>query len=338
MAESIVVDIQSSGLSIYDKVPPELFIQNDVLEKLLRESMVGLSLEGLPLRTRSKMVKTAVCKALGYPIPKSFQKTQPRFLGQNLDVYTQQSSNVQIWNEDIDASRRYAFFQADTNATITAVRVISGEELARLDKTGTLTRKYQATMQHFGEDRLFSDSDTRAISSFTAGKSPLPLKSIKPNDLPTPETLLPIATLYSKLLCLVGKQIHYLDAVQERNRGAELHSLICHALGYGIYEDDGTYPDIRNQIAEIKLQTSPTIDLGLHSPLDHAEIFSVDGQTFHSEDVRYIVFDASLHGSSLCLDNLYVVSGQDFESAFPLFKGKVQNAKLQIPLPKDFFG
>ena len=337
MTNTIVDNITKSGLSIYDKVPPSLFISNQQLEKLLSSDLIGLSLEGLPLRSRAKVVKVAVCKAIGYPVPKSFKKTHPRFLGQNFDVYTQQSMNVQIWNEDIDASRRYVFLQANEKAVISAVRVVSGDELALLDKTGTLTRKYQATMQHYGMSRLFSSADTLAVSSFVDSSSTIALNEIKPNDLPTPNTLLPIAELYTKILRLVGKSIKYLDAVQERNRGAELHALICEALGYRSYEDDGTYPDIRNQIAEIKLQTSPTIDLGLHSPLDHAMVVETNSCVFHSEDVRYIVFDASVQGDELVLDRLYVVNGMDFEKTFPLFRGKVQNSKLQIPLPKNFF-
>ena len=37
-------------------------------------------------------------------------------------------------------------------------------------------------------------------------------------------------------------------------------------LGYSRYEDKGQFPDIRHQLLEVKLQTSPTIDLGLVLP------------------------------------------------------------------------
>ena len=53
---------------------------------------------------------------------------------------------------------------------------------------------------------------------------------------------------------------------QERNRGAALHALVCKALGYAGYQDDGQFPDVRHQLLEVKLQTSPTIDLGLVRP------------------------------------------------------------------------
>ena len=46
----------------------------------------------------------------------------------------------------------------------------------------------------------------------------------------------------------------------------KLHSLACSALGYSNYKDDGKFPDIKHQLIEVKLQTSPTIDLGLFLP------------------------------------------------------------------------
>ena len=87
-----VKNISESGLSIYDYVAlddPELYIPSDILEKILSDALVGLSLSGLPLRTRSKIIKSEICKALGYQVPKSFKRTHPRFVGQNFDEYTQ---------------------------------------------------------------------------------------------------------------------------------------------------------------------------------------------------------------------------------------------------------
>ena len=108
--------IRRSGLTIYDPIPAErqeLFIASKALEGILRESLVGFSLEGLALRTRSKVIKTEICKAIGYPVPGSFKKTQPRFPGQNFDVYIQKSDNLQVWNEELDAARRYVLVRVD---------------------------------------------------------------------------------------------------------------------------------------------------------------------------------------------------------------------------------
>lgn len=331
-------NIKDSGLSIYSYIDPtnsSLYIPTSELQIFLEKAMIGLSLGGYALRTRSKVVKSEVCKALGYPIPTSFKKTQPRFPGQNFDVYTQKSFNVQIWNEEVDPIRRYVFFRVNENDVITAVRIINGEELARYDRTGTLTRKYQATMNSYGRN-ICSLDDSNTVRDWIID-SHNTLISVNPNNYPKRNQLLRIAEIYKKLLPMVGKTVSYLDAVQERNRGAELHGMICSHLGYGIFEDDGTYPDIANQLLEIKLQTSPTIDLGLHSPEDGARITSVENIEFHSEDVRYAIFDGQVNGDRITLKNLYLVTGEDFTNYFPLFQGKVTNAKLQLPLPADFF-
>ena len=79
-----VVAIRHSNLTIYDPIEigdPKLWIPTPILEELLDAKMTGVSLAGLPLRTRSKVVKEHICRALGYPVPSSFTKTRPRFPG-----------------------------------------------------------------------------------------------------------------------------------------------------------------------------------------------------------------------------------------------------------------
>lgn len=330
--------IKNCGLSIYDEIDPqdrELFIPLYALENILSEALIGKSLNGLPLRTRSKVVKSLICEALGYPIPRSFIKTQPRFPGQNFDVYTQKSMNVQIWNEEVDAERRYVFLRVDDNDIITNVKVITGETLAQYDHTGRLTTKYQATMNSYDNSYLFSD-DSLKVTNWISNRSAT-LYNVNPNFYPAPNQLLPIQEVFNRLLPMVGHSINYLNSLQERNRGAELHAMICQHLGYSMYEDDGTYPDIANQLIEIKLQTSPTIDLGLHSPEDGASIVTIGNTTFTSEDVRYVIFDGAVEGHHVRLNRLYVVSGYEFTNYFPMFQGRRQNAKIQLPLPFDFF-
>ena len=331
-----VQNITDSKISIYDHINPEdrdLYIPTFALERIISDYLIGFSLEGLPLRTRSKVVKAKICEALGYPITRSLIKTQPRFPGQNFDVYTQKSMNVQIWNEEVDAARRYVFLRVDENDIITSVRVISGDVLAKFDRTGKLTTKYQATMASLNNSHLFSE-DSINVSNWIE-RPHNSLNNINPNYYPTPNQLLPIEEIYDRLLPMVGLNIDYLNPLQERNRGAELHSLICEYLGYSIYEDDGNYPDIANQLLEIKLQTSPTIDLGLHSPEDGEPIVTIGDTTFYSEDVRYVIFGGSVEGYYIRLNHLYVVAGYNFTQHFPLFNG--QNAKIQLPLPIDFF-
>lgn len=331
-------NIQRSKLSIYDYIDERnvnLFIPTPILQKILAESLVGLSLKDLPLRTRSKKVKTEICNALGYPVPKSFKRSRPRFVGQNFDVYTQKSMNVQIWNEDIDGNRRYVFLRTSDDDVIDSVKIISGDELVQYDRTGKLTQKYQARMKSYDKD-ICSANDTSLVQNWKDDNT-IDLLDANVASFPQKNELLGIRKIYELLSPLVGKEMPVLGAIQERNRGAYLQDLICSRLGYSISVDDGKYPDLKNQLLEVKLQTSPTIDLGLHSPEDGKKVFSADGVTFTSKDVRYAIFDGLVQGENVLLRRLYLVTGEDLPKHFPLFEGMKKNSKIQIPLPKDFF-
>ena len=114
---------------------------------------------------------------------------------------------------------------------------------------------------------------------------------------------------------------------------------MCEALGYRSYQDDGRFPDVRHQLLEVKLQTAPTIDLGLvtpasEGPLDEPQIL---GRQVRHCDVRYAIFSAQTDGTTVKLTRLYLTTGSDFFTRFPQFQGRVLNRKLQIPLPRDFF-
>jgi len=86
----------------------------------------------------------SVCKALGYPVPKAFKKVQPRFFGLQLDIHTQKSNHLQIWNEDLSSVQRYAIIQFSDQDIVLKVKVVEGQELALLNTTFTITTKYQA--------------------------------------------------------------------------------------------------------------------------------------------------------------------------------------------------
>jgi len=335
--------IADSGLSIYDTIDPgdpDYWIPTPELERLLNEGLIGLSLKDLPLRTRSKVLKQAVCKVLGYPLPTSFRKTKPRFPGQSFDTYIQKSNNLQIWNEDISPSRRYVIIRLDASDVIEKVKVVTGEILAQLDTTGTLTQKYQARIiPGLESHELISPVDTDNLLPFISRDKYVVLRSADPSSPPSPNELLSIQTIFDLLKPLVGQTLVDIGRDQDRNRGAELHRRICEILGYMNYHDAGQFPDIRNQLLEVKLQTSPTIDLGLVlpssiEPLDLPRVAHI--QIRHC-DIRYVIFYAETDGSIVNLTHLYLTTGEAFFTRFTQFQGKVINRKLQIQLPKGFF-
>lgn len=339
--QDYVAAIRASGLTIYDPivVGSPLYIPSRELEAILDDGLRGLSTANLAIRTRSKVVKGRVCELLGYPTPSTFRKTQPRFPGQNFDTYVQGSDNLQIWNEELDPTRRYVLIREGADETITRVRVVTGETLALLDTTGTLTQKYQARLVPGSAlTELVSPLDTVNLQTVVAISPPSELAG-SPLDYPTATSLLPIAELHTRLAGLVGRSFPDAGRDQERNRGAELHRLVCSAVGYARYQDDGQFPDIKQQLLEVKLQTSPTIDLGIALPADERPLdFPMIGTTqVRHCDVRYAIFDAVTDGRTVTLRRFYLTTGEMFFTRFPQFQGRVLNKKLQIPLPRDFF-
>ena len=202
-----VAAIRERGITIYDHIPvgdPNLWIPTPELESLLDAGLVGLSLSGLPLRTRSKVVKERICELLGYPIPPSFRKTQPRFPGQSFDTYVQKATNLQVWNEQLSATRRYVVAHVDVAGLIDSVRVVTGATLRRFDRTGTLTQKYQARL-------LLGAATTELVTpEDTVLLSPLVATGVDLSHIPSPVTppgvgqLLPIAELHRRLTPLVN--------------------------------------------------------------------------------------------------------------------------------------
>lgn len=340
-ADNYVDNIRESGLNIHNPITigdPNLWIPDEHLEYLLNKNLCGRNVE-YPIRTRSKIVKQWICEALGYPIENTFPKYQPRFTGQNFDVYNQQTNNLQIWNEEITAQRRYVLIGINENQIIYKVRVINGIELIDLDKTGKITTKFQASFGYPNNRcELISNSDTNNLSRYLSNKGFIPDNRTSPIDYPSIEQIIPIHEVFVRLSSLVGKSFIDPGVTQERNRGAGLHDLVCNALGYSSYADDGRFPDVKNQVLEIKLQTSPTIDLGVVCPDSKDGIgFSIGQTPIQHNDTRYAVFYAQTDNNHVTITNLVVTTGEDFFSRFKQFQGKIKNGKIQMMLPKDFF-
>lgn len=336
----VVAEIRASGLSIYDVLTDrqELYLSTPALQTLLQKGLVGLNLN-YPIRTRSKVLKSKICEVLGYPVPPVFARTQPRYLGQNLDVFAQKSNNLQIWNEEVDPSRRYAIVRVAADDRVDAVRVVEGQLISSYDRTGTLTQKFQARSHEPVEHSVLvtaADTDTVERLLLIAPQREDPMA---PNAVhmgwPKRGRFLPVVELFARLEPLVGTVLHNPGADQERNRGAELHRLVCRQLGEHDAADNGQFPDVPSQLCEVKLQTSPTIDLGLVSPDGLGAIASVPA--FRHCDVRYAIFYGTMQQLGVRLDHLVVSTGQEFFTFFRRFEGMVVNKKLQIPLPFDFF-
>lgn len=182
LAKAVTKRIAASGLTIYDPVEigGDLWMPSDHLEALLQTEMAGHRFETVALRTRSKLAKSEVCRVLGYPVPISFRKMKQlaRFPGQNFDTYVQTANNLQIWNAEISPSRRYILIRPDADGIVRRVRVVTGADLAPLDRTGKLTRKFQARVSDLTESRLASAVDTEKSGAFDRKGTPHTFKGI----------------------------------------------------------------------------------------------------------------------------------------------------------------
>jgi len=261
-------------------------------------------------------------------------------LGQKLDTYVQKSNNLQVWNEELEPTRRYAIIRISADDRIVRVKVVTGDALAKLDTTGTLTQKYQARLicgSHKAE--LISSEDTKIVRALVSVEADHNLSDLEPTSNPIPRRVLPISIVFERLKAMIGVSFEDRGRDQERLRGGHLHMLICRELGFSNYADDGQFPDLRNQLLEIKLQTSPTIDLGLVRPdsTEPLDLPRIDGNQIRHCDVRYALFYSSTNGARVTLTHVFLTTGEQFFKRFPQFQGKVLNRKLQIPLPRDFF-
>lgn len=338
-ARTVRSSIQKHGSSIYDLPATELtgdFYTPHELEALLRAELIGRTdLSGLPVRTRSKVAKTLVCEALGYVAPPSFKRVNPRLRHANVDVYAQQSTNLQIWNQEVDAARRYVILLLRDDA-IVDVKVIAGADLAQFDATGTLTRKFQANRIHEGAgSMLVSPRDTPRLVELFGPSRTIP-EVVSPVSPPSPNHVLDISTVYQRLTPLLGSEFPDPGQTQERNRGSIVHQKACEALGLSHYADNGQFPDILSQVLEVKLQLARTIDLGLELPESATPLASANGVIAVS-DVRYAIFYGNRTGSTFRLTELVVVTGRDFFKEFRQFAGNVSNSKLQLRLPSAWF-
>ena len=338
-ARVIRAAIAQLGFDIYEPLTehPEVVYTTTELEALLRAELVGEVFDA-PIRTRAKLAKQAVASALGYPVPQTLRTTKPRFPGQDLDVYVQQSSNLQVWNDEVSPTRRYAVLGMDHVSRVVAVRVAEGTELAAYDTTGTLTSKYQAKRRagKSGSTRV-SIQDTEAFIAELAPTDHLDsgtLHRLRPANAPVHGRVLSISALHERMLDLVGLVLEY--SPSERLRGEELHRAACQALGLGSYSDTGRFPDIVCQALEVKLQLAGTIDLGLVTPDSQEPAVTLSPRLRHC-DARYLVAYALHEDDVFSIEHVVTATGADFFQEFQRFGGLVQNRKLQLRLPSSFF-
>ena len=129
---------------------------------------------------------------------------------------------------------------------------------------------------------------------------------------------------------LIGKSI---KPSQTKNRGQELELICLNLLGYNITKDnflEGGFPDIKNQLIEVKIQDSPTVDLCRYSPASEEIIFSDLNIT--TLDIRYII--ALTNPQNGIIEGLVITPGKYLGNYFTYVSDESYKCQRSITINK----
>lgn len=285
-------------------------------------------------------------------------KGVPKILCEFIDTYIVTSGtsyNLQVWNR-IPASDtllikyeseeslkctdvRFVFVRIDTEKNIIAsVITLTPEYIEqKFGKFGKPTIKQQLLISgkvrrkiYEKQDKIYSFPDSEKLKHYIRNDY-VPPKS-KMVEVPNCDCFYSI-DLIKKIVAekLIGFK---LDAASTKNRGQALEKKVLDLLGYQVNEFDllyGAYPDIRNQLLEVKVQDSPTVDLGKFSPEKEENV--IEDYPFTTFDVRYLI--ALTNPITETIEGIILSPGEKLGEVFSYVSD--QSYKCQRTIPMTFF-
>jgi hypothetical protein len=285
-------------------------------------------------------------------------KGVPKIAREFIDTYivtSGNSYNLQVWNR-IPATEtllvkyesgeslkctdvRFVFVRIDTeNNKIASVIILTPAFIEqRFGKFGKPTIKHQLLISvkvrneiYEREDKILSFPDSKKLS-YQIRHDYEPPKSGMVEE-PSIQHLFSISLL-KKMVAekLIGFK---LDAAATKNRGQALEKKVLELLGYEVNENDllyGAYPDIRNQLLEVKVQDSPTVDLGKFSP--EKEEMVIENSDLTTFDVRYLI--ALTNPKTEIIEGIILSPGEKLGELFSYVS--TESYKCQRAIPISFF-
>lgn len=317
----------------------------------------GSNIRKLVARTLLKAGVPQPSQQANYEIVPPKGKGVPKILLEYTDTYivtSGSSYNLQVWNRNPSSkSVQIQFKNGDTLCSdevrfvlvkvnqstekIDAVIVLSPEYIERkFGVFGKPTIKQQLIISNTARnivlgkpDRILFYNDLVNIGNVNNSRN---LGSLSIHDEPSSSSLLPLKEIQRFVKNnLIG---HTIPAAATKTRGQKLEEEFALALGYKLRAGEllaGGFPDIRNQALEVKIQDSPTVDLGMYSPEFLADIPSCSG--FNTETVRYFIaltdpntglIEGAVLCPGVCLGNHFTYVGD-------------KSYKCQRSIPMSFF-
>jgi hypothetical protein len=240
-----------------------------------------------------------------YELPN--KKGVPKILLEYVDTYIVTSGatyNLQVWNRNPSSSSvQIQYLNGDTlksdEVRFVLVKINMAEQqiesivvltpsyiVDRFGVFGKPTIKTQLIISNKMRQMVIDSRDSILFYADTLGSKLI--KNFSIHDEPTAKSLLPMESIREIVVeKIIGQKI---PPSSTKNRGQLLESIFVKALGYKLLDNEslaGGYPDIRNQALEIKIQDSPTVDLGKYSPEFEEIVPNCSG--FTTKSMRYCI-------------------------------------------------
>lgn len=348
------------------KIPPRSKGELSEPEQLVKnlKSLIGqkFPLTGKPRTDGSNFRKMITNHLLSKYIPKGSieyeiippkQKGVPSFLREYIDTYLVTSGinyNLQVWNRNPNSASvqvdlkngetllasdvRFVLGKINEDKIIESIIIMTPEYIEnRFGKFGKPTVKQQLILSNKKREEIISNhgmivADINIPVDLLDTEHDTVTRDVSMKD--EPEKVLPIETINQQ----ISKKLlnETLDiSLSTKQRGQQLERMVAYQLGYKKLQEEleGGYPDIRNQMLEIKVQDSPTIDLGRYSPQFEEQI----NENFTTRTVRYLI--ALTDASNGEINGIILCPGEELGKHFTYVSEK--SFKCQRSIPMSFF-
>jgi len=321
-------------------------------------------------RTDGSNVRKLIAKTLEqYPLPEPAiegtyeivppkKKGIPKITREFIDTYivtSGKSYNLQVWNRIPSSDTlliqyesgeslkcrdvRFVFTKIDKSQEKIAAIIIATPEyiIKRFGKFGKPTIKHQLLISskirqdiYRRKDKILFFKDSKKLSYLITHDFDVPpndmVNEVRPNEVFSLE-------LIKKMVAekLIGFK---LAADSTKKRGQALERKVLTLLGYATNKEDllhGGFPDIPNQLLEVKVQDTQTVDLGKFTPEKEAIINKeLNITTF---DIRYLI--ALTNPDTEIIEGIILSPGERLGDLFSYVSDK--SYKCQRSIPMSFF-
>jgi len=309
--------------------------------------LVASTIEQSPLPVAAEKDEYEIMPPKGKGIPKITREFIDTYIVTSGTTY-----NLQVWNR-IPASKtlliklegdsslkcndvRFVFVRIDIERSIIdSVIILTPEYIeSNFGKFGKPTIKHQLLISskirkdiYKSEEKILFYPDSKKLSYLLKHNFEPPSDNMV-ND-PSAQEIFSLQMIKERVAkVLIGEK---LGSGATKNRGQALERRVLDLLGYINNNKEqlyGGFPDIRNQLLEVKVQDSPTVDLGKFSP--EFEEVVLDDLNITTYDVRYLI--ALTNPITEIIEGVILSPGEKLGEVFSYVSDKSYKCQRSIPI------